>query len=50
MKCTCGNPEMDFNCVCEWVKEYPGAREFMCEFDGLYKASQPRCGRCEEAK
>lgn len=46
-KCTCGNPEMGFACVCEWVKKYPGIFHYMCDFCGIYQASAPRCNKCE---
>lgn len=45
--CTCGNPKFGFNCVCEWVKMYPGDIEFACEWCGIYKASRPQCNLCE---
>jgi hypothetical protein len=48
MKCKCGNPEMGFDCVCDWVKKHPGEREFSCEICGLYDASEPRCNKCED--
>jgi len=47
-RCTCGNPEMGFDCVCEFRKKNPGSKEFSCEFCGLYTASVPRCNKCEE--
>lgn len=47
-ECTCGNPEMGFNCSCNWMALHPGEKEFSCEFCGLYKASEPQCNRCEE--
>jgi len=48
MECKCGNPEIGFECVCTWVKNHPGNREFSCEFCGLYRASEPRCNICED--
>lgn len=49
-KCTCGNPQLGFNCVCDWVKKHPGKKNYACEFDGIYTASKPRCNKCEEYK
>jgi hypothetical protein len=46
MKCTCGNPEMGFNCMCEWMKSHPGNTEYICSFCGFYNASKARCGEC----
>lgn len=48
MECKCGNPEIGFECVCTWVKNHPGNREFSCVFCGLYRASEPRCSICED--
>ena len=45
--CICGSPELGFNCTCDWSRRYPGLNEYMCEFDGLYAASRPRCNKCE---
>ena len=49
-KCSCGNPEMGFDCVCVWVKDHPGECCFSCEFCGLYDSSKPRCNKCQEVK
>ena len=46
-KCTCGNPEFGFDCVCDHVENNPGNIDFSCEFHGLYTASIPRCNKCE---
>ena len=46
-KCTCGNPEFGFNCVCDWMKKHPGNKEYSCEWCGIYTASEPRCNKCE---
>jgi len=46
-ECTCGNPEMGFNCMCNFVKNNPGIINYCCEYCGLYTASRPRCNRCE---
>jgi len=46
--CTCGNPSMGFECVCEWVTNHPGNNTYSCEYCGLYEASDPRCNKCEE--
>jgi len=46
--CTCGNTEMGFNCMCEWMKKHPGKNHYLCEFCGIYTASEPRCGECEK--
>lgn len=46
--CNCGNPNYGFNCVCDHVKENPGDEEYACEFCGIYKASKPKCNKCEE--
>jgi len=47
LSCTCGNLEMGFDCVCDWVRDNPGRMEYNCEFCGIYKAGAPRCDRCE---
>lgn len=47
-KCTCGNPEAGFNCICEFVREHPGENEYVCEYCGVYQASRPNCVMCEE--
>lgn len=47
-ECTCGNPEMGFDCVCSFVASHPGNRSFCCEFCGIYEASEPRCNKCDE--
>lgn len=49
-KCTCGNPENGFDCVCSWIKTHPGDQEYSCEYCGIYNASEPRCSKCEEDK
>jgi len=46
--CTCGNPKMGFDCMCDWMKENPGDKNFSCEFCGIYTASKARCNECEE--
>lgn len=46
--CTCGNTELGFNCVCDFVNANPGDREYSCEFCGLYKASRPQCNYCDD--
>jgi hypothetical protein len=46
-KCDCGNPEMGYDCVCEWVMWHPGEISYTCEFCGLYDASAPRCDKCK---
>lgn len=48
--CTCGNPEMGFDCVCGWVEKHPGDKDYCCEFCGIYTAGAPRCNKCEEYK
>ena len=47
-KCSCGNPDMGFDCVCDFVKKNPGTISFSCEFCGLYTASKPQCNNCVE--
>jgi hypothetical protein len=47
-KCTCGNPQFGFDCVCDFVKKNPGSNEYSCEHCGTYKASKPRCNMCEQ--
>lgn len=37
-------PEAAFDCVCDFVKKYPGDNEYDC---GFYNASQPRCNQCK---
>lgn len=46
-KCTCGNPDFGFDCMCQHMKDNPGEIEYSCEYCGLYTASKPRCNRCE---
>jgi hypothetical protein len=46
-KCNCGNPEVGFDCVCDFVRKHPGENEFSCEHCGIYKAARPRCVMCE---
>jgi hypothetical protein len=48
LECSCGNPEMGFNCVCDWVEKNPGDIAYSCEFCGIYTAGKPRCNHCEE--
>lgn len=48
MECSCGNPEMGFDCVCEWVKKNPGTNQYSCEFCGIYQSSKKRCNKCEQ--
>lgn len=45
--CVCGNPEMGFDCTCEWTRENPGNTLYSCEFCGLYTAGKSRCNKCE---
>jgi len=47
-ECTCGSEVTGFDCVCDWVKKYPGNEQYACEFCGLYHASRPRCNKCEK--
>jgi hypothetical protein len=47
-KCTCGNPKLGFDCVCEWVRNHPGMISYCCEYCGCYTASAKRCNRCRE--
>lgn len=30
-ECSCGNPEMGFDCVCAWMRNHPGVKEYSCE-------------------
>ena len=46
-ECDCGNPEMNFDCVCEWVDAHPGDVEFSCIYCGIYTAGKARCSECE---
>lgn len=46
-KCTCGNPEYGFDCVCDFVEKHLGDKLFSCEWCGIYEASEPRCNECE---
>jgi hypothetical protein len=46
--CSCGGPEMGFDCICEWLINHPGCTEYSCEFCGPYCASEPRCNKCEK--
>jgi hypothetical protein len=45
--CTCGNSELGFDYVCDWVKAHPGTNNYTCEFCGMYTASEPHCNKCE---
>lgn len=45
--CSCGNPEMGFDCVCAWVGDHPGNIEFTCKYCGIYSAGESRCNCCE---
>lgn len=45
---TCGNTEMGFDCVCDFVEKHPGDKDYSCEFCGIYTAGSPRCNMCEE--
>lgn len=45
--CTCGNLELGFDCVCDWIKQHPGTTIYICEFCGCYGASDPRCNKCQ---
>lgn len=47
-KCECGNPNLGFDCTCEWVKNYPGDNNYSCEYCGIYQSSKPRCNKCEK--
>lgn len=47
-ECTCGNPEYGFDCVCDFVEAYPGDNEYTCQYCGIYKASRPKCNKCEQ--
>jgi hypothetical protein len=47
-ECTCGNPTMGLDCICDFLKQNPGSREFSCEYCGSYNASKPRCNACDE--
>jgi hypothetical protein len=46
--CWCGNTELGFTCMCEYMLANEGDTFFTCEFCGLYKASKPNCNKCEE--
>jgi hypothetical protein len=46
-KCKCGNVLFGFNCSCVWSRVKPGTITFVCEFCGIYEASQPQCNKCE---
>jgi hypothetical protein len=49
-KHACENVKHGFNCMCSWERKHPGKKEFVCEFCGIYRASVPRCNKCEESK
>ena len=46
--CKCGNSKLGLECVCSWLKRYPGENIYKCKFCGDYKAAVPRCTACEE--
>lgn len=46
--CSCGNPEMGFECICDFLARWPGNLDFTCEFCGVYTASRPRCNYCQQ--
>lgn len=46
--CDCGNPEFNFECICEFVEQNPGDRKFTCNHCGIYEANKPACNKCEE--
>jgi hypothetical protein len=47
-KCSCGNPEMGFDCTCKWSEDHPGNNVYTCgDGCGIYDASKPRCNRCK---
>ncbi len=37
-----------FSDMTQWENNNPGNIQFSCEYCGIYTASKPRCGRCEE--
>jgi hypothetical protein len=40
-----------YGCVYpEDIKNIDHEKQFVCEFCGIYKASKPRCNKCEEEK
>jgi hypothetical protein len=43
----CEQEKYGFDCVCDHVKSHPGNNEYVCEFCGIYHASEPRCNKCE---
>jgi len=47
-KCCCGNPKYGFGCSCKHKKENPGEAIFICEYCGIFKASKPKCNKCEK--
>ena len=47
VECNCGNPDMGFDCTCEWTLIHPGDMNYSCESCGIYKAGEARCNQCE---
>ena len=37
--CQCGNTQFGFEC--NYVNNHPGDNEYLCEYCGIYKASEP---------
>lgn len=47
-KCDCGEAQLVmFGCVCDWCNSHPGNNNYVCEYCGIYTASQPICNKCE---
>lgn len=44
----CANMNYGFNCVCKFCDENPGIKHYACQWHGIYSASKPVCGNCEE--
>ena len=44
----CDNEKYGFECSCKWERENPGDIKYNCPYCGMYVASRPRCGDCQE--
>jgi len=40
LNCDCGNPNMGFTCICNWIKKNLGRITYSCEYCGIYEASK----------
>jgi hypothetical protein len=47
-ECICGNDQFLFECICDFVKNNPGDKDYTCMWCGIYTAGSPRCNECDE--